>query len=83
MEGSFTLKEKGRHQNSHVSFDKRFSIGQHLNESNLAAKMTKDGKLVVTAPKVGSGEKDEVRTQAEKENMWNRRADRVAINREN
>ena len=28
-------------------------------------------------------EKDEVRTQAEKENMWNRRADRVAINREN
>lgn len=55
------IKGEKRTSNSHVSFDKRFSIGQHLNESNLAAKMTKDGKLVVTAPKVASGEKDEVR----------------------
>eukprot|EP01083_Nonionella_stella_P213986 771292_1 len=46
---------------SRVSFDKRFSIGQHLNESNLKAKLTKDGNLVVTAPKVGTGEKEEVR----------------------
>jgi len=47
--------------NSHLSFDKRFTIGQHLNESNLKAKLTKSGDLVVTAPKVGSGEKEEVR----------------------
>lgn len=55
------IKGEKKTSNSHVSFDKRFSIGQHLNESNLAAKMTKDGKLVVTAPKVGSGDTDEVR----------------------
>mmetsp|Transcript_11487 Transcript_11487/g.21268 ORF Transcript_11487/g.21268 Transcript_11487/m.21268 type:complete len:233 (-) Transcript_11487:25-723(-) len=46
---------------SRVSFDKRFSIGQHLNESNLKAKLTKDGDLVVSAPKVATGEKEEVR----------------------
>mmetsp|Transcript_33327 Transcript_33327/g.70055 ORF Transcript_33327/g.70055 Transcript_33327/m.70055 type:complete len:215 (+) Transcript_33327:161-805(+) len=46
---------------SRVSFDKRFSIGQHLNESDIEAKLTKDGDLVVTAPKVGTSEKKEVR----------------------
>lgn len=43
------------------SFDKKFSIGQHLDEANLEAKLTKDGKLVVTAPKMGTTKKDEVR----------------------
>ena len=47
--------------NLRASFDKRFSIGQYLNESNLKAKLTKDGDLVVTAPKVGTSEKKEVR----------------------
>lgn len=49
-------------KHSHVSFDKRFSM-QHLDEHDLKAKLQKkDGKLVVTAPKVGSGTtKDEVR----------------------
>ena len=35
--------------------------GVYTDQSLIAAKMTKFGKLVVTAPKVGSGEKDEVR----------------------
>ena len=55
------IKGEKTKDSSHVSFDKRFSIGQHLNESNLKAKLTKDGDLVVTAPKVGTGKKDEVR----------------------
>ena len=55
------IKGEKNTSNSHVGFDRRFSIGQHLNESNLKAKLTKDGDLVVTAPKVGTGEKDEVR----------------------
>jgi len=38
-------------ESSQVSFDKRFSIGNKLEESNLKAELTKDGKLVVTAPK--------------------------------
>ena len=55
------IKGEKNTPSSHVSFDKRFSIGQHLNESNLKAKLTKDGDLVVTAPKAGTGEKEEVR----------------------
>ena len=34
--------------------DKRFALGEHLNESNLEAKLSK-GKLVVSAPKDGTG----------------------------
>mmetsp|Transcript_21504 Transcript_21504/g.38508 ORF Transcript_21504/g.38508 Transcript_21504/m.38508 type:complete len:215 (+) Transcript_21504:84-728(+) len=56
------IKGEKNTPNSRVSFDKRFSIGQHLNESNLEAKLTKDGDLVVTAPKVVTSEKKEVRT---------------------
>ena len=40
---------------SHVSFDKRFALGHHLEESNIEAKLTKEGDLIVSAPKVGSG----------------------------
>ena len=47
--------------NLRISFDKRFSIGQYLNKSNLKAKLTKDGDLVVTAPNVVTSEKKEVR----------------------
>ena len=35
--------------------DKRFALGEHLNESNLEAKLSK-GKLVVSAPKDGTRE---------------------------
>ena len=55
------IKGEKNTKDSHVSFDKRFSIGQHLNEENLKASFSKGGNLVVTAPKVGSGEKAEVR----------------------
>ena len=55
------IKGEKTTDSSHVSFDKRFSIGQHLNESSLEAKLTKDGDLIVTAPKVGTEEKEEVR----------------------
>eukprot|EP01083_Nonionella_stella_P274822 933095_1 len=55
------IKGEKTTDSSYVSFDKRFSIGQHLNESNLEAKLTKDGKLIVTAPKVGTEKKEEVR----------------------
>mmetsp|Transcript_18218 Transcript_18218/g.27946 ORF Transcript_18218/g.27946 Transcript_18218/m.27946 type:complete len:229 (+) Transcript_18218:80-766(+) len=46
---------------SHVSFDKRFALGHHLEESNIKAKLTKDGNLTVSAPKVKSGKKAEIR----------------------
>lgn len=63
--GNRIIHIRGEHQNanSHVSFDKRFALGNHVNESELKAKMTKDGDLVVTAPKVGGDKitKDEVR----------------------
>ncbi|KAL7531181.1 hypothetical protein ACHAXR_007429, partial [Thalassiosira sp. AJA248-18] len=55
------IKGEKTTSSSQVSFDKRFSIGQHLNESNLKAKLSKDGKLIVSAPKVGTGKKEEVR----------------------
>ena len=41
---------------SHVSFDKRFALGHHLEESNIEAKLTKEGDLIVSAPKVGGGD---------------------------
>ena len=43
---------------SQVSFDNRYSIGSNLDESNLKAKLNKDGMLVVTAPKVASKKED-------------------------
>ncbi|KAL7529514.1 hypothetical protein ACHAWF_003007 [Thalassiosira exigua] len=46
---------------SHMNFDKRFSIGEHLDEARLKAKLTKKGELVVTVPKVGTEKKEEVR----------------------
>ena len=46
---------------SSVTFDKRFSLGDKLNESNLRATLSKEGELVVTAPKVGTGVKEERR----------------------
>ena len=45
--------------NSHVSFDKRFSIGQHVDASKLEATLTK-GELVLSAAK-SEGNKDDVR----------------------
>ena len=64
--GNRIIHIRGEHRNvanSHVSFDKRFALGSHVNESNLKAKLTKDGDLVLTAPKVGGEKttKDEVR----------------------
>jgi len=57
------IRGEHRNSNSHVSFDKRFALGNHVNESELKAKLNKDGDLVVTAPKVGGDKttKDEVR----------------------
>lgn len=46
---------------SHVSFDKRFALGHHLEESNIKAKLTNKGNLIVSAPKVLSGKKTEIR----------------------
>ncbi len=46
---------------SHVSFDKRFALGHHLEESNIEAKLTKEGDLIVSAPKVGSDKNADVR----------------------
>ena len=64
--GNRIIHIRGEHRNvanSHVSFDKRFALGSHVNESELKAKLNKDGDLVVTAPKVGGDKttKDEVR----------------------
>ena len=47
------IKGEKKTPSSHISFDKRFSIGQHLNESDLKAKLTRDGDLVVTDGKEG------------------------------
>jgi len=57
------IRGEHRNTNSHVSFDKRFALGNHVNEPDLKAKLTKDGDLVVTALKVGGEKttKDEVR----------------------
>lgn len=52
--------EKNTHD-SQVSFDKRFALGHHIEETNIQAKLTKEGKLIVSAPKVGSSQKTEVR----------------------
>ncbi|KAL7465084.1 hypothetical protein ACHAXS_005409 [Conticribra weissflogii] len=46
-------------ETSQVSFDKRFSIGNKLDESNLKAELTKGGTLVVTAPKAKMYDKKE------------------------
>jgi HSP20 family molecular chaperone IbpA len=46
---------------SHVSFDRRFSIGQKVDEAKLEAKLTKDGVLEVSAPEVLVDEKEVVR----------------------
>lgn len=46
---------------SHVSFDKRFSIGQKVDESKLKAKLTKGGVLEVSAPEISVDEKKAVR----------------------
>ena len=46
---------------SYASFDKRFALGHHLEESNIKAKLTKDGDLIVSAPKVGGGKSAEIR----------------------
>ena len=46
---------------SHVSFDKQFTLGQHLEESGINAKLTKAGELIVSAPKVGNVKKTGVR----------------------
>ena len=46
---------------STVTFDKRFGLGDKLNESNLRAALSKEGELVVTAPKVGTGVQEERR----------------------
>ncbi len=46
---------------SHISFDKRFALGHHLEESNIQAKLTKGGELVVSAPKIGIGKNTEIR----------------------
>ena len=45
---------------SHVRFDKTFALGHHLDESNIKAKLTKAGELIVTAPKVGKSTKREI-----------------------
>lgn len=55
------IKGERNTYSSHVSFDKKFSIGQHLDEANLKAELTKNGELIVTAPKLGADKKDEVR----------------------
>lgn len=46
---------------SRVSFDKQFTLGQHLEESGINAKLTKAGELIVSAPKVGNVKKTGVR----------------------
>ena len=46
---------------SHVSFDKQFTLGQHLEETGINAKLTKAGELIVSAPKVGNVKKTGVR----------------------
>ena len=46
---------------SHVSFDKQFTLGQHLEETGINAKLTKTGELIVSAPKVGNVNKTGVR----------------------
>ncbi len=46
---------------SQFSFDKRFALGHHLEESNIQAKLTKRGELVVSAPKIGIGKNTEIR----------------------
>lgn len=46
---------------SHVSFDRRFSIGQKVDEAKLEAKLTRDGVLEVSAPEVLVDEKEAVR----------------------
>ncbi|KAL7451512.1 hypothetical protein ACHAWC_003341 [Mediolabrus comicus] len=46
---------------SHVSFDKQFTLGQHLEEKGINAKLTKAGELIVSAPKVGNVKKTGVR----------------------
>lgn len=44
-----------------ATFDKRFSLGDKLNEADLRATLSKNGDLVVTAPKVGTDVKEERR----------------------
>ena len=46
---------------SHVSFDRRFSIGQKVDEAKLEARLTKEGVLEVSAPEVWVDEKEAVR----------------------
>mmetsp|Transcript_6336 Transcript_6336/g.9236 ORF Transcript_6336/g.9236 Transcript_6336/m.9236 type:complete len:228 (+) Transcript_6336:29-712(+) len=46
---------------SHISFDKRFALGHHLEESSIRAKLTKEGELIVSAQKVGIGKNTEIR----------------------
>lgn len=46
---------------SHISFDKRFALGHHLDESSIQAMLTKEGELIVTASKVGVGKNTEIR----------------------
>jgi len=46
---------------SHVQFDKRFSIGQIVDEEKLEAKLSKEGVLEVSAPEVTIDDKDAVR----------------------
>eukprot|EP00804_Cyclotella_cryptica_P004442 CCRYP_006856-RA/>CCRYP_006856-RA protein AED:0.41 eAED:0.62 QI:0/0/0/1/1/1/2/0/144 len=48
-------------ESSHVSFEKRFSIGQNVDESKLKATLTKDGLLKVSAPELSIDGKDVVR----------------------
>jgi HSP20 family molecular chaperone IbpA len=48
-------------ESSHLSFEKRFSIGQNVDESKLKARLTKDGVLEVSAPELSTNGKDVVR----------------------
>ncbi|KAL7481309.1 hypothetical protein ACHAW6_006993 [Cyclotella cf. meneghiniana] len=48
-------------ESSHLSFEKRFSIGQNVDQSKLKARLTKGGVLEVSAPELSTDGHDVVR----------------------
>lgn len=54
------LHIQGGHEDSHsqIRFEKTFALGRHMNPDNITATLSKDGELVIKAPKVSNVEKE-------------------------
>jgi len=54
------LHIRGGHEDSRsqIRFEKTFALGRHMNPDNITATLSKDGELVIKAPKVTTVEKE-------------------------